>query len=290
MAKKKHPQLDRKKPKNTITAKVWTMKGHGKMTRDQFMVSTLLSLKDEVGKLSATVHTLKAYETMVDEIEKAKAEPAPPTPEPWVPAKGDMVRANDKFLSLQSVGHDAFPNPMRVDLVNDDFVYVEGDPGPWNVKNLRPATEAEITRYEQEQVTELQEGDSAHLDSAQRKELEEITGERVTDWPEHKMVTWFTRKLCHTGTTAEDDEREIPGDIFLKRAKGTAARLKREAEEAEAKKPIAFGTRVKHIREDREYKIACDMPDKMGSYYLVRPGDALQLCTYAKRHEFTILP
>lgn len=68
------------------------------------------------------------------------------------------------------------------------------------------------------------------------------------------------------------------------------ATRKKAAEEAEAAKPIGFGTRVKVAgREEEVWKVACDEPSDEG-YWRLAPRKCGNLNTMtAKRHEFTVI-
>lgn len=234
--------------------------------------------------------------TMSIPLPHTTSEATPPAPEPWVPKVGEWITRGPNFEENRVCEYFTFARIIEVD---HDYVATRV-PGhgyhKWGFKNgfVRPATPEEITRCEQEQVTELQENDCVEVNSELLEELRKLGlpsyhNSALNTDSDCEYLEWDQGKLYRC-RYMPGKLRPLPFDIFLKRARGTAARLKREAEEAEAKKPIAFGTRVKHIHENREYKIACDMPDKVGSYFLARPGDASQPCIYAKRHEFTILP
>jgi len=69
---------------------------------------------------------------------------------------------------------------------------------------------------------------------------------------------------------------------------------KKAAEEAEAAKPIGFGTRVEY-QDDKGWRVAIPFPDDGGDYMLVREVKPVSvhacgfICDYAKRHDFKVI-
>lgn len=236
--------------------------------------------------------------TMPIPLPYTTSEAPPPTPESWVPKVDQMVvviPATLEYLKQGEVCH-----VKLIDANGDAWVQSTapsyGD-GHWcvAVEDIRPATPEEITRYEQEQVTELQEGDACEVTPEQRAQIYALLSDAGAGKcydrdanPSDRALVWRgyaqgpMQSHRYTGTIRILPYRCLPFDLFLKRARGTAARLKQEAEEAEAKKPIAFGTRVMTPRGE-------------GLYWL-HNSNGTHAVTYANgsasysRSEFTILP
>lgn len=129
----------------------------------------------------------------------------------------------------------------------------------FKLNNLRRATPAEIKAVEkaeeerkQAEVSELQEGDTC--DAMGEDIFAELHKMGLPLWTKHTVIWqcaarpfWNGKTIYHIDpdNLVKEYHRKLsvlPRKVFLRRAKGTAAKLAQEAKAKELAKPIVFGT------------------------------------------------
>lgn len=168
---------------------------------------------------------------------------------------------------------------------------------PW-VRKATPEEAEEAERLKEwEGITELQVGDYAEnteaIGALIRSGNIPIAGHSVIHGTEVGWDKYHGRNKCELWTGLTNKKNKLPEAEFLRRAQGTALRLKAEREEEERKRPLEFGQEVSVMMNyvPTTYRVACDVPGKTGLYRLVPPGPPDENGNiYLKRSEFTVLP
>lgn len=257
------------------------------MSRAEQIMNSCASIYTEVGKLQSIND--KAISEAYERGQKSVIR----TPEPWVP-KVDGRVANIQAPEVWGYGTVEYLNPASPESAHKT-AYVRWDNGRYGTHyfdQLRPVTQTEIDAHleaeakkkqeaEWAAITELQEGDAcAELSKRQLQELKDIL---CADgiFPEGGPTVHYERGTALSGSWRKSEHPQwnwLPYPEFLRRAKGTSARLEAEA------KPIPFGTRVKVKGADSD-----------GIYWYASGDKHHVVCDFGgllivPRNEITVIP
>ena len=235
----------------------------------------------------------------------------PPPAEKRVPKVGDWV-----WNDARGIGKVLYPSGPHFAVTfpghNGGWKAETGDEHCWYVGalNIRPATPEEIAENKRTEewakVDRLQDGDACVLS---REEYAELVGELNALFGEEVLgahwgsrgVAFFQGQICHS--TSGDFQgmkvvNRIPRHEFLRRAKGTAARLKSEAEAKELAMPLEFGMRVKvtgsgGVAFSKDGSLTADglwIGERDGLHLIGWSGPDGPGTWNCKRPEFTVIP
>lgn len=239
-----------------------------------------------IGLLTSKLTTLKAWETMQDALAEHRPSEPKVTEAPQF-KEGDWVVVTERDWCKPWHGR-----LFQIEEANDRSVKAPMVAGWFDNENLRPATPEEIERAEQDRkwsaITELQEGDYAERTPSLAEALRRISiplfdinpATNTLDWEPNKTLRWNGIEIIGGGERPDP----LPEAEFLRRAKGTAARLEATRKAEEAKRPIPFGTRVK-FKDGPPFG---DAPIDEG-YYIGKEGDRTHMVAYPHQNDPAIM-
>lgn len=273
--------------------------------RHDVLMAYVRNIDEKLDLLDSRIRTLNAWEKMQAALEDAKLEsPAPPAEkeEPlkvgdWVVVIGPSgVTGTDRFRG--KVGRvESYATVHSVSAWHLPEVDAWFDSS--NLRKLSPAEVSAHLKAEQKQAEEwskydcLQEGDACETTREQVDEIVEAVksvmdkGKGANAPPdEYPYLAWVVDRLKCAKKTSAYAINWIPFDLFLHRAKGTAAKLAQEAKAKELAMPIAFGTKIEY-QGNKGWRIATNQPYR--GQWLATKTDTAGLA-WLKRSEFTVIP
>lgn len=227
----------------------------------------------------------------------------PPPAEKWVPKVGDWV-----WNDARGIGKVLYPSGPHFAVTfpghNGGWKAETGDEHCWYVGalNIRPATPEEIAEHKRTEewakVDRLQDGDACLGTESFRTALAELNMPTYSDgtltgvWD---AIGWENGRLIGIGRGMGT---QLPEAEFLRRAKGTAARLKAEAEAKELAMPLEFGMRVKvtgsgGVAFSKDGSLTADglwIGERDGLHLIGWSGPDGPGTWNCKRPEFTVIP
>jgi hypothetical protein len=195
----------------------------------------------------------EAQDKRLDALESRLPSPAVTAEtETWVPKKGDWLAATAQNQCMKE-------GELIQAIAGGTGIFVEVHPGqgysyaghlPWVRKALPSEVSAHLQAQEEAKITELINGDACGpINAEQLRELKNLLGlNGGSIYPEGGPSVVFKHGTVSSGPWSHESDGRFTWLLypeFLRRARGTAARIERERIEEEKRKPLEFGMNVK---------------------------------------------